>query len=103
MKRGENICPETDGIVIICIEQDPASGQALNLASARQAPSKVVLPHPAGATMRASWLFIAAYNRCNSRGRVTTFMRRGGTVIFVMSRWRDGMLMVEERAGVAGI
>src|SRR5512142_2087255 len=57
-----------------------ARGQALNLASARQAQSKVVLPHPAGATMRASWLFIEAYNRSDSPGRVTTFMRRGGTV-----------------------
>ena len=80
-----------------------ARGQALNLASACQAQSKVVLPHPAGATMRASWLFIAAFNRSDSRGRVTTFMRRGGIVIFVVSRWRDGMLMVKDRAGVAGM
>src|SRR5215831_943903 len=79
-----------------------ARGQALKLASARQALRRVVLPHPAGATTRASWPFIAAFNRSVSRGRVTTFRRRGGTEIFVVSRWRDGMLMAGERAGIAG-
>ena len=59
------------------------------------------MPHPAGATMRASWPFIAAFNRSVSRERMTTFKRRGGTEIFVVSKWRDGMLMVEERAEVA--
>src|SRR6266487_3931506 len=78
-----------------------AMGQALKLASACHALSRVVLPHPAGAMMRASWPFIAAFNRSVSRGRVTMFRRRDGTEIFVVSRWRDGMLMAEEPAGVA--
>src|SRR6516162_5341723 len=63
-----------------------ARGQALRLASAYQALRRVVLPHPAGATMRASWPFIAAFNRSVSRGRVTTFRRRDGMEIFVVSR-----------------
>src|SRR5215471_16955088 len=63
-----------------------ARGQALKLASACHALRRVVLPHPAGATTRASWPFIAAFNRSVSRGRVTTFRRRGGTEIFVESR-----------------
>src|SRR6266852_7853299 len=79
-----------------------ARGQALRLASACQALSRVVLPHPAGATMRASGLFMAAFNRSVSRGRVTTFRRRGGTEIFVVSRWRDGMLMAEGDGVAAG-
>src|SRR6516165_4397301 len=59
-----------------------ARGQALKLASACQALRRVVLPHPAGATMRASEPCIASFNRFIRRGRVTTFRRSGGTEIF---------------------
>src|SRR6266571_6877292 len=77
-----------------------ARGQAPRLASACQALSKVVLPQPAGATMRVSVPLNAVFIRCVSRGRVTIFRRAGGTEIFVVSRWRDGMLAAEE-SGVA--
>src|SRR6266516_6571686 len=73
--------------------------QALRLASACQALSRVVLPHPAGATMRVRAPFMAAFSRCVSRGRVTIFRRACGTESFVVSRWRDGMLVTEEVGG----
>src|SRR5438876_2465017 len=79
-----------------------ARDQSLRLTPACHALSRVVLPHPAGATMRVSGLFIAAFNRSVSRVRVTTFRRRGGTEIFVVSRWRDGRLMAERGEVAAG-
>src|SRR6266571_9139126 len=77
-----------------------ARGQPPGLASACQALSKVVLPQPAGATMRVRAPLSAVFIRCVSRGRITIFRRAGGTEIFVVSRWRDGMLVAEE-SGVA--
>src|SRR5207247_6549603 len=75
-------------------------GKVQWLGSAYQALSKVVLPHPAGATMRVIVPLTAAFIRCRSRVRVTIFRRAGGTEIFVVSRWRD-VVIVKEGGGVA--
>src|SRR2546426_12178970 len=79
-----------------------ARGQAPGLASACQALSKVVLPQPAGATMRVSVPLSAVVIRCVSRGRITIFRRAGGTEIFVVSRWRAGKLAEESGAAAGG-
>src|SRR5947209_7380212 len=79
-----------------------ARDQALRLASAYQALRRVVLPQPAGATMSVSTPLMAACIRCTSRGRVTTFWRAGGTVIFVVSRWREGTLLPGTRGETVG-
>src|SRR5436309_13487601 len=79
-----------------------ARGQPWCLASACHALSKVVLPQPAGATIRVSVPLSPVVIPCVSRGRVTLFRRAGGTEIFVVSRWSDGMLVAEESGVAAG-
>src|SRR6266700_111040 len=90
------------GLLSPSSSETQARGQAPRPASACQALSKVVLPQSAGATMRVSVPLSAVFIRCVSRGHVTIFRRAGGTEIFVVSRWRDGMLAAEESGVAAG-
>src|SRR5215469_11111972 len=84
------------GSLSLASSETQARGQAPRSASADQAWSRVVLPQPAGAAIKVSGPRMAACIRCVSRGRGTICRRAGGIEIFVVSRWRSGVLAAEE-------